>query len=86
MGYHWVEIGHSCAKKGLKCECSRVKAAFQCMRTMGVSVPFLHRESTDSLISYTPLDTNHMYDTSGFQGIAMARSSLHGNSGSRVHL
>ena len=31
-------------------KCSRVKKAFQCTRTMGVSEPFLHRESTNSLI------------------------------------
>ena len=34
----------------LKRECSRLKKAFQCTRTMGVSAPSLHRESTDSLI------------------------------------
>ena len=38
------------AEKGLKRECSRVKKVFLCMRTMGVSEPSLHRESTDSLI------------------------------------
>ena len=43
-------MGHSRAEKGLKREYSRVKKAFQCTRTMGVSAPSLHRESTDSLI------------------------------------
>ena len=42
-------MGHSRAEKGLKREYSRVKKAFQCTRTMGVSAPSLHRESTDSL-------------------------------------
>ena len=43
-------MDHSRAEKGLKREYSRVKKAFQCTRPMGVSVPSLHRESTDSLI------------------------------------
>ena len=37
-------------RKALKRECSRLKKAFQCTRTMGVSAPSLHREFTDSLI------------------------------------
>ena len=41
------------AEKGLKRECSRVKKVFQCTRTMGVSAPSLHRESTDFLIDMT---------------------------------
>ena len=43
------------AEKGLKRECSRVKKAFQCTRIMGVSVPSLHRESTNSLIMQNKL-------------------------------
>ena len=39
-----------------------------------------------SFISNIFLDTNHMYDTRGSQGIAMTRSSLHGDLGSCVHL
>ena len=36
-------MSHSHAEKGLKRECSRVKKVFQCTRTMGVSVPSLHK-------------------------------------------
>ena len=53
VGQRSGRIGHSRAEKGLKREYSRVKKAFQCTRTMGVSAPSLHRESTDSLISFT---------------------------------
>ena len=53
MGYRWVEKQLNrpfVCRERLKHKCLRVKKAFQCMRTMGVSGPSLHRESTDSLI------------------------------------
>ena len=45
-----IVLGSDYAQKGLERERSRVKKAFLCTRTMGVSAPSLHRESTDSLI------------------------------------
>ena len=50
FGYRNAGIEKLGAQKGLEHERSRVKKAFQCTHTMGVSVPSLHGESTDSLI------------------------------------
>ena len=38
------------AGQGLPLERSRAKKAVQCMHTMGVPAPSLHRESIDSLV------------------------------------
>ena len=54
--YHCVEkqdsYVHVSAQKGVKHEHLQVKKAFQCTHTMGMLVPSLHRESTDSLYTY----------------------------------
>ena len=47
-----THFSNSC-QKGLERERSQVKKAFLCTRTMGVSVPSLHREFTDSVIGET---------------------------------
>ena len=56
-GYCWVEKRWNTIARclqGLRTQvCSRAKKAFQCTYTMGVLAPSLHKESTDSLISYT---------------------------------
>ena len=48
VGLRNAGIGQLGTQKGLERKHSRVKKAFLCIRTMGVLVPSLHTESTDS--------------------------------------